>query len=144
VGRPTDVYRDIQLEHDVMYDIEAYVGAAVRWIAKDNPMIAEGSIVRPVSIMAIATWKEKPLTRTHMLYWLDVNSPNGLVASISVLGTQFSDADVPPRSRVGFEVRPRSQWGDVNKEDDVIVTADLKPEEPPAPQTPPTTAPTKK
>ena len=114
------------------------------WISHDNPTIADGSIVRPVSIMAIATWKEKPLTRTHMLYWLDLKSPEGLVASISVLGTQFSDPDVPPRSRVGFEVRPRTTWADVNNEADVLVTAELRAEAPVARPDSPATPPTKK
>ena len=144
-GHPTDIYRDIQLEHDVSYHIEAYVGAAVMWISRDNPTIANGSIVRPVSIMAVATWKEeRPVTRTHMLYWLDVSSSNALVASISALGSQFSDPDAPPRSRVSFEVRPKTNWGEVDTDADVVVTAELRPEDHIPQQAPQATPPTKK
>lgn len=118
---------EIRLDHDVDDRVEIDVGAVVRWIADGDLSFPKESLVRPVFVTSIATWKQRPLSTAHKLYWLDVRSKDSLVGSISVFDARSSDADAPPPSHLSFEVRPKATWADVENESDVLVAASLRP-----------------
>ncbi|MBK7645151.1 MAG: hypothetical protein IPJ19_19250 [Planctomycetes bacterium] len=119
--------RTLTLDYGVMYDVSVYVGAATRWVSDGNPLFEVGSFVRPVSIMAVATWKDTVVSTTHLLYWRGIGSAEGLGSSITVLGAGFSeDAGVPPRSQLTLDVRPIDDWGKVGTENDLLPSAQLE------------------
>lgn len=120
-------YRDFDLEHDVKYRMQVYVGAVTQWIADDNPKYPRGSLVRPVSITAVATRKDMSVGGSHVLEWREVGTKEAFAMSITVLGRGF-DPDEPeatPRSELEFDVRPVADWGSVRTEEDLLVSAAL-------------------
>ena len=118
----------LNLPFGVEYTVEVNVGATVGWLADDNPLFAKGEHIRPVSVMGIAVWKDIVVSTTHVMLWRKLDSEEGIGSEVSVLGTGFSsEPDVPPRSLLTLDVRPRSgAWGKVQSAGDIAITATLE------------------
>lgn len=122
-----EAYRNFTLEYDVEYRVQVYVGAVTQWIADDNPKYARGSLVRPISIKAVATRKDSSVGGSHVLEWREVGTNEGFGMSMTVLGRGFdaNDPEATPRSSLEFDVRPVADWGSVRTEEDLLVSAAL-------------------